>query len=185
MALTQAALDKLLQWLDSDRDRAAEKYEKIRTRLIHRFAWRGCELSEVWADETIDRVARKLHESVLVHTSDPYTYFSGVAWKVTSEVLKKQGQAPATEPVPQAGNAGMLFDGPDRTYDCMQHCLEALPAAERELIIEYHKGEKSLRVENRRQLAAHMGFSPNALRIHCRRIRETLHACKEDCLKRS
>jgi hypothetical protein len=40
--LTSEALDRLLEQLDSDRDRAAEKYEQIRQRLIKLFRWRGC-----------------------------------------------------------------------------------------------------------------------------------------------
>jgi hypothetical protein len=40
--LTQDAFDKLLNWLDSDRERAGQKYETIRLRLIKIFTCRRC-----------------------------------------------------------------------------------------------------------------------------------------------
>ena len=41
-ALDAAGLEKLLAFLDPDRDVAAEKYEDIRRRLVKLLQWRGC-----------------------------------------------------------------------------------------------------------------------------------------------
>jgi len=41
--LTAQALDALLALLDSDRDRAGEKYEEIRLRLTRYFEWAGAQ----------------------------------------------------------------------------------------------------------------------------------------------
>jgi dihydroneopterin aldolase len=60
--LSQETFDALLAWLDSDRDQAAMKYEKIRRALIKIFTGRACVEPEDLADETINRVARKLKE---------------------------------------------------------------------------------------------------------------------------
>ena len=60
--LTKEAFDALLEWLDPNRDIAAQKYETIRTRLIKIFSCRGCLEAEDLADETINRVTNKLPE---------------------------------------------------------------------------------------------------------------------------
>ncbi|HKP37054.1 MAG TPA: hypothetical protein VJT71_09355, partial [Pyrinomonadaceae bacterium] len=58
--LAQEDFDRLLAWLDADRERAGVIYEKIRWRLITIFAARNCVTPEDLADETLDRVARKV-----------------------------------------------------------------------------------------------------------------------------
>src|ERR671938_30866 len=61
-ALTAEAFTKLLARLDPDRERAGEKYEELRRTLVKFFEWRGAPFPEDQADETFNRVARKLDE---------------------------------------------------------------------------------------------------------------------------
>src|SRR5215471_13414988 len=63
-ALTAPAFEGLLGALDADRDRAAEEYERLRTRLIGLLRWWGASQPEDLADETLDRVARKIQDGV-------------------------------------------------------------------------------------------------------------------------
>ena len=58
-ALTQPAFDGLLAVLGRDRDVAADRYLDIRRNLVRLFEWRGCTTPEEYADETINRCARK------------------------------------------------------------------------------------------------------------------------------
>ncbi|MFL6230009.1 MAG: hypothetical protein ACJ741_14655, partial [Pyrinomonadaceae bacterium] len=60
--LTRDAFEGLLTWLDSDREQAGKKYEDIRSSLIKIFTWRGVAEAEELADETINRVARKVKD---------------------------------------------------------------------------------------------------------------------------
>src|SRR6202008_405245 len=60
--LTQEAFDKLLSALGGDRDVAAQKYLELRANLIRFFEWRGCSFPEDHADETINRVAKRVLE---------------------------------------------------------------------------------------------------------------------------
>ena len=60
VGLTKEEFDELLSWLDTDPDRAGEKYEAIRHRLITIFLNRQCYEAEDLADETINRVAKKV-----------------------------------------------------------------------------------------------------------------------------
>ena len=59
-SLTSEDFDGLLAALNSDSDRAGQMYQDIRDHLIRIFVWRGCSEAEDYADETINRVARKL-----------------------------------------------------------------------------------------------------------------------------
>ena len=52
--------EKLLRWLDPDRDKAGEKYEKIRHRLIRIFSARGCWEPEELFDRTTDIIISKI-----------------------------------------------------------------------------------------------------------------------------
>src|SRR5262249_14687139 len=88
--LTPTMFAKLLRWLDPDWERAGAKYETIRVKLIKYFEWRGSWLPEDHADETINRVARKLEEGETVRTGEPYTYFQGVARLILLEALRGQ-----------------------------------------------------------------------------------------------
>src|SRR5437762_13444185 len=76
--LRQNDFDRLLTWLDSDPERAGEIYEKIRWRLIAILASRGCRVPEELADETIDRVARRVADIEGTYRGDKAIYFLGV-----------------------------------------------------------------------------------------------------------
>ena len=62
-----ASFTDLLQWLDSDPERAAEKYETIRNRLITVLASRGFGNPEQLADDTFDRVASKAAQLIEIY----------------------------------------------------------------------------------------------------------------------
>src|SRR5258707_3559667 len=73
-ALTANAFAKLLNRLDADRERAGEKYEDLRRTLNRFFEWRGAPFPEEHADETFNRVARKLDEGVEIKNFGGYCY---------------------------------------------------------------------------------------------------------------
>src|SRR5258705_12334685 len=96
--LTQEQFDKLLAWLDKDRNVAALKFEKVRLGLIKIFAYRGCWESESLADETIDRVASKIEWLTQNYVGDPALYFYGVAQNVYKEFVRPKRQTPPMPP---------------------------------------------------------------------------------------
>src|SRR5437870_12644858 len=85
-ALTSEAFAKFLACLDADGQRAGEKYEDLRRTLIRFFEWRGAPFPEEHADETFNRVARKLGEGVQIKNVGGYCY--EVARLVHLEALK-------------------------------------------------------------------------------------------------
>ena len=172
--------DELLGWLHSDPDQAGGKYEDIRRKLIRIFIHRGCTTAEDLADETINRVARKVREVRANYNpgDDPALYFYGVARNVYREYLKRR-----PEPLPPH-----LPSSPEETnvttpqYDCLDKCLKHLTPQNRALILEYYQSEEGPKIASRKQLASRFGLGLNALRIRMHRIRVELKKCVLKCL---
>ena len=174
--LSQEAFDSLLEWLDSDREQAAMKYEDIRKRLIKIFTGRACTEAEDLADETINRVISKLDELEKGFEGDRGRYFYGVANKVYLESRrKKPPQVPPSSPT----DSNQI----ELEFRCLEHCIEALSEAERYLLLQYYGVQGGAKVEHRKRLAEELGIAPNALRIRAYRIRVGLQECMEKCME--
>jgi DNA-directed RNA polymerase specialized sigma24 family protein len=193
--LSREAFDRLLLFLDADRSRAGEKYERLRQRLVSFFRWRACVDPEHYTDRTIDRVARRLLEGAELRVTDPYVYFHGVALNVLREHWREPGRK--LLPLDGVGGAGLPATDPaevqrqeaerlemEQRLDCLGGCLDHLPAGQRQLIVIYHQGDERARIVARRELARQLIIPMNALRIRVYRIRRALEACVEECLKR-
>jgi len=176
--LTQELFDELLSWLNSDREQAGREYEDIRHRLIKLFTCRRCLEPEDLADETINRVANKLLEIKEKFEGPPAPYFYAVAGKVHLEYLRRK---PLLPPPPPMQDSEEL----EREYDCLDQCMQKQTLANRELVLEYYRGEKKAKIEHRRGLEEQYGIALNALRIRVHRIRATLQECVESCIKQA
>lgn len=182
--LTPESLEALLAFLDPDRDRAGEQYEVIRRRLTRLFEWRGLGNAEDLADETINRVARRIQEGIEVRSADPYGYFCGVAHLVSKEVARRVARERAAleqdewQPAPPA-------DEPDEDerLACLRHCLDRLPHDQRLLVLRYHQEDDHIR--SRQMLSQELGVPMNALRIRVHRVRRKLEDCVARCLRGS
>src|SRR5689334_154062 len=97
---SQEAFEKLLAWLDSDRDKAAEKYQRICDRIIKIMAAKGCWVAEDIAEQTVNVVASQIDRLVETFRGDPALYFYGVARKLYQEWLKTLRPPPAPPPLP-------------------------------------------------------------------------------------
>jgi RNA polymerase sigma factor (sigma-70 family) len=172
--LTQEAFDALLIWLDPDRERAAKRYEEIRRRLLRFFTGRRCTTADDLADDTMNRVARKVQEG-LVYTGDTAPYFYAVAHNVYLEHIKQKPHV-APPPPPRA------TEDVEREHACLELCLQRLQPRSRELIREFYQEEKSAKIEHRKRLAERLGLTPNALRIQAHRIRQVLLECVRQCI---
>ena len=176
--LTQEAFDKLLSWLNPDREQAGKKYEDIRRRLIKIFTCRGCLTPEDLTDETIDRVVRKVSELAGSYVGDPTLYFYGVAKNVFHESLRHKSYR-NPPPEPETHNSAET----EQDYACMGECIQKLAPRSRELILDYYQEERRAKIDHRKQLANRLGIEVNALRIQVCRIRATLYQCIQECLK--
>jgi len=179
--LTQDAFDRLLIALGGNRDSGGEKYLEIRTNLTRFFEWRGCSFPEDHADETFNRIAKKLDEGEQI--LNPAGYAMGVARLLLLEILKsRQREQSALNEIGTAGETFVAADDGEDRLDCLRNCLQTLSSDNRELILQYYQGEKSEKIRNRKALLDRLGIPVNTLRMRALRLRERLQGCVEQCL---
>ncbi len=177
---TQENFDKLLLCLNPDRERAGEEYELLRLKLLEYFRARACSYAEEQADETLNRLAKKIAEGEDVR--DVLRFCYGLARWVWMESLKK----PEARRVSLDDLTVPPFVPPDSLLRkeqeaCFQHCLQELAAGEREMILEYWDHGNRPHREARKEMAARLQFTLLALRIRICRIRDKLKICYSDC----
>jgi DNA-directed RNA polymerase specialized sigma24 family protein len=182
-ALTAEAFAKLLTRLDRDRERAGEKYEDLRRTLIKFFEWRGAPFPEDHADETLNRVARKLDEGVEIKNLGGYCY--EVARLVCLEVWKggdsrRDPLDTNTQHTVSADTAELALERELR-LSCLEDCLNRLPAESRALIVEYYRDERRDRIDRRKALAEALGLRREALANRAQRLRDKLEQCVTRC----
>lgn len=182
--LTQEAFDKLLIALGGgDRESGSEKYLEIRSNLTRFFEWRGCSFPEDHADETINRIAKKVAEGEQI--LNPSGYAMGVARLLLLEILKsRQREQSALTEMGQASEPIVDPDDGEDRLECLRDCLQNLSADNRELILQYYQGEKSEKIRNRKNLLDRLGISVNTLRMRALRLRDRLQGCVEQCMAR-
>ncbi|MCI0488634.1 MAG: sigma-70 family RNA polymerase sigma factor [Blastocatellia bacterium] len=190
--LTRDAFNGLLAHFDEDAERAAEKYELARAELIRLFRYRGCNSFDELADETINRVARKIEEGELISRQELTAYFYGVARNVLREHQRNPESSAAT--IEELSPSAHPSEDPEklmemretqraseRRFQCFEKCIGNLPPETRSLIVSYYEGEEGVKIKNRQRLAREVGITVNGLRIRLHRIREKLERCVSEC----
>jgi DNA-directed RNA polymerase specialized sigma24 family protein len=178
--MNQEPFDKLLEWLERDREQAAQKYEKIRHRLIRFFICNRCgDDAECLADETFDRVMRKLKKGEVPtpYVGEKSHYFIGFARHIAEEHERNRRPREVPPPEPRPDDA-------EAKDACLEECFSTINAEDRWLAVEYYRFEKSAKSKNRRELAKNFNLSLAGLRTRVFRIRELLRPCIEECLER-
>jgi len=182
--LTQEAFDSLLDALDTDRDAAGKRYLEIRRNLVRLFEWRGCPTPDEYADETLNRCARKIGEGDEIR--DVATYCIGIARMLVLEMSRDRAQQtrPLDDvPEPRVQPAEFEID-PDRRVHCLRRCLGQLSPETRNLILHYYQGDKGDKIRNRKSLTELFGIPASTLRMRALRVRERLQLCAENCVGR-
>ena len=183
--LTPDAFEKLLDAFSKDREEAGVRYELVRRKLVRFFEWRNVEPADYYADETINRVARRIAEGQVIENIN--SYFYGVARMVYMEALKEQehGAVPLDEAPQSLQQKTPEPIDPEPRVLCFDRCLDLLPADNRRLIVGYYQEERRAKIELRQELADSLHIPLNALRIRAHRIRVRLEQCITQCLKAS
>jgi hypothetical protein len=196
---TKEAFDILLALLDPhDRDRAGERYERLRTKLIRYFAARQPQMAEELADEVYNRVARRLVEGAQIPRDKVQSYFLGVARLVFLEGIKgpdsktttieeeenfihnKLEVNPFTDPNPLKAWEQDFYN------DCSEQCLGKLSTRAREMLLRFYEGNEKIegdQKKNREQLAKEYGLTTSKLRMRVLRLRRRHKTCILGCLK--
>lgn len=182
--LTPRGFERLLDHLDADRDTAGQTYDQLRRRLVRFFEGRRCAFPDEQADETLNRVARKLDAGETIQ--DVTTYVIGIARMVVREVARAVAkeaavQAASRPPDHVSAQPDPASDESTRLLDCLHGCLDQLAPPDRDLIVQYYQDEKRAKIHNRKDLATRLGVEMNALRLRAFRIRAGLERCVERC----
>lgn len=178
--------DELLRWLDPDYpEKAAEKLEKIRQRIIKIYTNRGSRRAEEVFDVTLSRVCEKVEIVAPTYEGDPALYFYAVAKNVHSEFLRADSPLVPLNPseADSKGDAGDSSSEVEVRHQCLERCLDQLPPEKRSLIVRFYTGDGQIRIENRKKLAAELGIDSKALSLRALRIRRELLLCLRGCFK--
>ena len=182
--LTQESFDKLLIAFGGNRESGGEKYLEIRNNLTRFFEWRGCSFPEDHADETINRIAKKVDEGEEI--LNPSGYAMGVARLLLLEIIKnRQREQSALTEIGAGSEVYEASDDGESRLGCLQNCLQTLSTDNRELILQYYQGEKGEKIQNRKKLLDRLGIPVNTLRMRALRVREKLQSCVEECMNRA
>jgi DNA-directed RNA polymerase specialized sigma24 family protein len=187
--LTQECFEQLLEFLGSEREEAANRYEAIRRRLIQIFTHRGGPVSpEELADRTFDRVCGKIDKIRRRYKGNPARYFYGVAHKIWLESFRIQAPRPL---VAEADLNIKVTHSPfeadlniEVMYSCLDKCLALLSREDCEIVLEYYTGQGQRMIVNRQRLAERHRISLGALRSKVLRLRIQLDKCITSCLDR-
>lgn len=186
-ALTREAFERLLSWLDPDRERAGERYEEIRAGLVGRFARLGCADPEDLANRTLDRVAQTLPKVIDSYHGRPEPYVNSVAHYIHLEYLKRPAPVPLPEfDLPQAAPPPRPdpLDDDELLDSCLSRCMQRLTLSSREMILHYYHGERQVKIRLRKEMADRMGIKVGNLRLKAQRVRADLKRCILDCVER-
>jgi DNA-directed RNA polymerase specialized sigma24 family protein len=186
-SLNPGALDRLLNWLDGGAGCEGEKYLEMRRRLVRYFEHKSSPTPDELADETLNRVARRLEEEGTIETDVPAKYCYIVARMVFLESLRTHARDQAMRSEIRENPRFAEEDQTsrqleERTLECLQQCARKMDSANRKLIFGYYVGKERVKIDNRRALAETMGLTVNALSIRACRIREKLELCVRQCV---
>lgn len=183
--LRERSFEALLRRLDQDRDRAGERYEMLRRKLVSFFSWRGSARADELADLVLDRLAEKIAGGEEIRAGDPGVFALGIARNVRLEAIKREARGPVLLEHQDLGQtpAALEDEHAEARDRCLETCLSALAAPERTLMLAYFRETKGAKILERQTLAQMHGLSPNALRIRVHRLRGRLEACVRRCLE--
>jgi RNA polymerase sigma factor (sigma-70 family) len=187
---TKEAFDRLLKWLDIDREQASHKYKRIHTALSVIFRSHGVADAEGLADEAVKRVMRRLPELEKTFVGNPQLYFSGVARKICQEHTRMSEASRKTYTeygriMEQTSPPPILPQGKDgsKQHKCFYDCLMHLKSEDRDILLAYYQEEKGEKIRSRKELAKAFGITAGNLRVRIHRAYASLVKCISECME--
>jgi RNA polymerase sigma factor (sigma-70 family) len=177
--ITQAQFDSLLVWLHPDRELAGRKYQTIHSGLVRIFACKGLNDAEDLADETINRVIRRLSDIQKNYRGEPAYYFHGVARNIIRECKRRKEFATGIVDVRVDPSLDACAE-----HDCLGHCLDQLTDSKRNLILNYYLYEGHSKIEHHKRMASQLKITIGAIRSRAFQIRLDLQNSMRQCALR-
>jgi hypothetical protein len=150
-------------------------YETIRQRLVRFFKTRDAIHCRELADETLDRLGRRLAAVPALEIREPMRYVLGVArlaWleRSRAEIHRKRRlrRLAATIVIGEESSTPDL----EPHMAVLQRCLDELSAQDRRLLLRYYDdNSERKRTATRRALRHDLGITPDLLRVRMYRLR--------------
>ena len=177
---TSEEFEKLLGWIDPDREAAGQKFQLILSRITRSFISRGCVDAETLTDEVSNRVAVRI-DKVIQTYSNPLQCLLGFVDNVHREYLRELREHANVQAAPLPRPAEVL----EREDECLTECMETLLARDRDIFSRYFGVDKHTKIVGRKELADELDLTANALRIQAHRLRKKLLDCLQICLERT
>ena len=189
--LTASAFENFLQYLDPHRETAGRIYSSLHAKLVLWLERRQCGNAPELASLTLETVADKMLADAPWQPRDLMAYCVGVANNHLlhhyRELALRQAsfaEVPLHFEAQQAHEAQqnlMEKDAQEKREKCLRRCWQRLPDDEQRLLQEYYHEDWKTQVRQRRQLAARLRLSENALSTSAHRLRAALKGCMERC----
>jgi DNA-directed RNA polymerase specialized sigma24 family protein len=183
--LTQENLDRLLAWLDPDRERAGTELDKISAKLTNMFARRpNCQIPDELAHEVICRVAKKLPEVEATYVGEKAVYFYGFVEYVYQEYLRdckreEEAKSKLLRQPPPSPDPSYLKE---RNEQCLKECSKKLKPEEYLLLMRYYKDQGKAKIDSHKALADELGITLNTLRTRVHRLKAIVEDCVRKCV---
>ena len=179
---SEESFARFLAWLDNGTASNGHEYIALRQRLVSYFERKGCEPADDLADETLERVNRRLDQVGAIDAETPAKFCYITAKFVFLEYLrsgKRKEHAADGKDLEKLVSGDPYEEDSDkeRLSRSLDKCLIALAAEDRDLILGYYFGERRAKIDHRRSLSEKLGITTNALAIRACRIRERLENC--------
>ena len=184
--ITGEDFKNLLGCFSSDTEEAARKYEEIRRGLIDFFYYRGATDGESLADETINRVAKKLPTANFSENFKPAAYFYSFAAKIHLEDRRERLKIAVNieEIESLAGPDNKLDEKDSAGAVCLEKCLAEHSPDESKILLRYYGFERNERTQARRSLAEENRINIGLLHTKISRLKKTLRGCLKKCLNK-
>lgn len=188
---TPEAFAQLLAWLDEGTDSHGERYLATRRRLVSYFARKNCRTPDDLADETLNRVARRLQEEGGITEAPPAQFCYITARFVFLEHLRSfdrkvtdlSGGSEGAQRIEPSTPATFDVEATTSEMDCLERCLQQLPLGDRDLLLSYYSGDGRARIDGRKAMAERLSMTVNALTIKASRLRAKLETCVHGCVR--
>jgi len=186
---TADSFRRFLAFLDNGVESNGASYIEMQRRLAGYFARKGCAEPEELADETLNRVSRRLDEegSIDIDTPAHYCYITArfVFLEHTragnmNNVALDDGKLNIDRNARLNASDNEL-EKKEKMLTCLDECTSKLDKRNRDLILGYYFGNERAKIQNRSSMAEKLGITLNALSIRACRIRRTLEACVGKC----
>jgi RNA polymerase sigma factor (sigma-70 family) len=173
----------------SDSQSIVELFELLRGKMVIFFEVRCCLDPEELADETLERVMKKLCAGTEVTDLVRYSY--GVARNIFHEYLRKekakrkyveaQQHRFGTHPEEEEPDAAER----EQRRKCQEGCLARLKEQGRWLLSEYYRFRGQPKLDHRQKMADQLNISRETLRLRVFHLKQKLKKCVDDCLENS